>query len=269
VNAAADLQVLKAAKLIPEEAADDTVVLNELLPHHKFFKIAAQTKTTRVVIKAMVDITAAANADAMMLDTSVLSKVSSICLVDTSQNGMANLSPFIGKDGLKQRGILSLGDLEYFVEYSHFKGIVPNIAGSVDSIQAQQLWALLPALDQVSTRGAASAALVEPEAVPVGGLAGAQAAVDTRQLRTIVRQLVRGLAPPEHGGVLNVPDSLRGVPEAAAIVQKLRRDLSASRSTTGLPPLRAYYVDAAGVSTPIPDDPPGPQDGPAAQVLTN
>jgi hypothetical protein len=153
-SAEANLALLKKLAILPEDASDDYVALNELLPHSMFFSEAKGTrKTNRDVIKAMVDLTVRAKANAMMLDTSILTKVSNVCLVDTSGGGMVNLSPFIKKNELAQRGILSLEDLTFFVEYCHFRGIVPNVAGSIDSIQAQQLWGLLPKLDQLSTRG--------------------------------------------------------------------------------------------------------------------
>jgi uncharacterized protein (UPF0264 family) len=239
-NEAQDLSVLKRLGILPDDVASDRVVVNELLPHHRFFGGEESRRTTREVIRRMVDITAKSGADAMMLDTSVLSKVSNICLVDTSQDGMADLSPFIVKNGLRQRGILRLAELRFFVEYAHYVGIVPNLAGSIDSIQAQQIWALLPETDQISTRGAASGAVVEP------GSGADGSAVDTRRLRTIVRDLTRGLAPPEHGGVLNLPIALRDAAEARASIEPLVRALRGYREANGLPPLQARYVDGAG-----------------------
>jgi hypothetical protein len=129
------------------------------------------------------------------------------------------------------------------VEYCHFRGIIPNVAGSVDSIQAQQLWAVLPTLDQISTRGSASAALVAP------GSNASTASVDTRQLRTIVRQLVSGLAPPEHGGVLNVPIDLKG--KAETEIANLRAKLAADRQSRGLPRLRAFFASSDGTVEPM------------------
>jgi len=257
---AQNLHVLKQHGILPEDATNDFVVLNELLPHSMFFPEAAgATKTTRAVIKAMVDLTVRAGADAMMLDTSILSKVSNICLVDTSAGPAVSLSPFIKKNGLPQRGILSFSDLEFFVDYCHFRGIVPNVAGSVDSIQAQQLWALLPKLDQISTRGAASAALVAPDSQ------ASTSGVDTRQLRTIVRQLVSGLAPPERGGILNLPIALKDDAAAAPHIAKLIALLTHYRASSGLPPLRAFYVDAAGVQTPVDSVRPMPVSKPKAE----
>lgn len=242
-QAPGNLKTLQKAKILPEEAKDDTVVLNELQGHHKFFGGDPQEKTTIDVIRKMVDVTVEAGADAMMLDTSILTKVCNVCLVDTSKGGMVNLAPFIQKGGVEQRGILSLEELKFFVEYCHFRGIVPNVAGSVDSIQAQQLWAILPGLDQISTRSAASAALVAPSSN------ASAASVDTRQLRTIVRQLVSGLAPPEHGGVLNVPIDLKG--KAEREIAELRAELEAARQSRGLPPLRAFFASPDGSVEPM------------------
>ena len=66
---------------------DSTFIhVNELFEHRKYFpNIAANvTKTNQSVIKAMVDVTADSGANAIMIDTSILTKVSNICLIDTS-----------------------------------------------------------------------------------------------------------------------------------------------------------------------------------------
>jgi len=58
-----------------------------------------------------------------MLDTSILSKVANICLVDTSGSEMVDINPLIVSDGMPLSGILSLEELRFFVEYCHFRGI--------------------------------------------------------------------------------------------------------------------------------------------------
>jgi uncharacterized protein (UPF0264 family) len=196
-------------------------------------------KTNPAVIKAMVDAAADSGADAIMLDTSILSKVSNICLVDTSSSGMIDINRFRIRDGMPQRGILKLDELRFFVEYCHYRGIEANVAGSVESYQAQQLWVLLPELDQVSTRGAASGVEADPSKPGESGQ-------DTRQHRIIKRSLVRGLAPPEHGGVLNLPLDMIRSDEAKVLCRQLKDLISEKRSQQHLPELETYVVDSAG-----------------------
>jgi uncharacterized protein (UPF0264 family) len=230
----ANLKSLQDEQILPPEATSTWVRLND--PAGQRLDSKSEEKTSRATIVKMVDATVAAGADAMMLDTSILLKVCNVGLVAAKQDGMTNLSQFIERNGMLQDGVLSLADLEFFVQYAHYRGIIANLAGSIESYQAQQLWARIPGLDQISTRGAASAPLADPFTL--------KAAADNRQRRTIVRQLVRGLAPPEHGGVLNVPIAVRA--KGHALVQRLCEELGQSRQKNGEPPLSAYYVDARG-----------------------
>ena len=103
---------------------------------------------------------------------------------------------------------------------------------------------LIPELDQASTRGSASGVAVDPSGAR-------QIGEDTRQYRIIKRSLVRGLAPPEHGGVLNLPSSLQTVPGASARVQELIALLTSKRRSLGLPELKSFWVDEFGAPTPI------------------
>jgi hypothetical protein len=101
---------------------------------------------------------------------------------------------------------------------------------------------LIPELDQASTRGAASVVSADPsDPTHVGE--------DTRQHRVISRTLVRGLAPPEHGGVLNLPAAFLNIPGAVALCDELRAKVAKGRARLGLPDLRTFYVDAAGAIT--------------------
>jgi uncharacterized protein (UPF0264 family) len=243
---AVTVQSLQKAKILPREATGTWVKLNELYPNHPFFCEPESPKTTQKVIEKMVDITARAGADAMMIDTSILSKVCSIGLLNSDSPGLVNLSRFIERDGLVQTGVLSLEDIEFFVEYCHYKGIVANLAGSIESFQAQQLWSLVPTLDQISARGAASATYTNP--------ATGIAAQDNRQRRTIVRQLVRGIAPAESGGVLNVPEGVKKTEEGHGAVLELCKVLSSRRQLDGDPPLDAFYASRDGALTPIPSN---------------
>ncbi len=220
------------------------IKLNELFPHYKYFnQINSSTKkTTKEVIKAMVDVTADSGADAIMLDTSVLSKVSGICLVDTSSNGMIDLNQYdLNSEGTPVKGILSLEDIKYFVDYCHYRGIEANLAGSIQSYQAQQLWLLVPEIDQISTRGGASAVTKEPNSTTTGS--------DTRQFRVIKRNMVRGIVPPEHDGVLNIPVKFKSNSKAMNEIAKLKEMLIKERAKQNLPELKSYFIDSFGEQT--------------------
>jgi hypothetical protein len=178
-----------------------------------------------------------------MLDTSILSKVSNIGLVDTgSQDELVDINRYDSSSGLQRAGILNLEDIRYFVDYCHYRGIEANLAGSLQSYQAQQLWVLVPELDQLSTRGAGSGVTNEPGADSAGA--------DTRQHRVIKRHLVRGLAPPEHGGVLNIPENVLAAGGAQAVAA-LREMIAARRQELGMPPLETFVVDKFGRPTPL------------------
>jgi uncharacterized protein (UPF0264 family) len=242
------LRALIEHGVLPSGSTGTFVRTNELFEHRLGFPEipeARAPRTNRAVIKAMVDVTAESGANAIMIDTSILLKVANICLVDTRGEGMIDLNHFIGRDDMPKQGILTLEDLKFFVRYCHYKGLSANLAGSIESYQAQQLWALIPELDQLSTRGAASAVNRDP-------FNPASAGGDTRKDRVIKRSLVRGMAPPELGGVLNLPVSLRtasgGVPAA---VRDLIAMLGAKRREAGLPDLQAFWVETSGSQTPI------------------
>lgn len=244
------LDALIQRGVLPVDTKETFTRCNELFEHARYFPGLSQgDRTSRGVIKAMVDATADSGGNAIMLDTSVLSKVSNICLIDTSSSDemldtsgsdkMVDINRFVVRDGMVQSGILKLDDIRFFVEYCHFRGIEANVAGSIESYQAQQLWVLIPELDQCSTRGSASAVEIDPSKPSVDGL-------NTRQHRIIKRTLVCGLAPPEHGGVLNLPAALRDNAQAVAEIVHLRKMLSDRRALLGLPLLRTNYVDARG-----------------------
>lgn len=117
----------------------------------------------------MVDVTAESDANAIMIDTSILFKVTNVCLIDTRGEGMMDVNSLVARNNMVQQGILALGDLRLFVEYCHYRGVAANVAGSIESYQAQQLWALVPELDQASTRGSASGVDRDPSnARPIG-----------------------------------------------------------------------------------------------------
>jgi len=232
--------------VLPEGSNNSTVKLNELFPHQTYFPQVGETggRTTNAVIKAMVDATAEAEANSIMLDTRIQSKVARICGVATDCEGMIDISQFDKNSaGVPRKGILTLDQIRYFVDYCHYMGVEANIAGSVQSYQAQQLWVKVPELDHISTRGASSAVTQEPGAEASGE--------DTRQHRVIKRSLVRGLAPPEHGGVLNFPAGMKDNPEAMEHVRALIAELSEARRKLGWPELESFFVDRYGNPEPI------------------
>lgn len=230
--------------VLPENAKNTLVRLNELFPHDRYFpQLSSRGRTTKEVIQAMVDVTAEAGADAIMLDTRIQSKVSRLCLVDTRSEGLVDINQFDAAHSLPRQGILSLEEIRYFVDYCHFKGIEANVAGSVQSYQAQQLWVDIPELDHISTRGASSAVEIEPDLDTRG--------IDTRQHRIIKRSLVRGLATPEYGGVLNLPESMRDNPEATETIKSLVETINNKRIQQQLPELTSYFCDRFGNAKPI------------------
>jgi uncharacterized protein (UPF0264 family) len=239
------LDTLISSEVLPDDSIDTYVKLNDLFPHSKYFPqiVQGQKRTNKDVIKAMVDVTADAGVNAIMLDTRIQTKVSRLCLVDTASDGLVDINRFDIKDGLARRGILSLDEIRFFVEYCHYRGIEANVAGSVQSYQAQQLWVKIPELDQISTRGGASAVNLEP---------GAETQeADTRQHRVIKRTLVRGLAPPEQGGVLNLPVSMKKSQEAMRSIKALCKELVEERRKQDLPDLECFFVDRYGIATPF------------------
>jgi hypothetical protein len=245
------LSTLKKRLVLPDNSTGTFVRTNELFEHRMGFPEipdAQAPRTNQSVIKAMVDVTADSGANAIMIDTSILSKVSNICLIDTRGEGMIDLNSLIVRDGIPKQGILTLKDLKFFVDYCHYKGVSANLAGSIESYQAQQLWALIPELDQLSARSAASGLNIAPS--PSGAKSSSDAPRDTRKDRIIKRSLVHGMAPPEHGGVLNLPDSLNTA-QAATRVRELIAMLGEKRREGGLPDLQAFWVDKPGGQTPI------------------
>ena len=235
------LDRLKALDVLPNSASDTIVCLNELFPHKKYFRnvSAPKRRTSKKVIAAMIDATARAGAHSIMLDTRIQSKVARISLAKTSELGLIDLNSLDLKEGIPREGILPLEDLKFFVEYCHYRGLEANLAGSLQSYHAQQVWLQIPTLDQISTRGGSSAVRNDPR--------GSTAGSDTRQHRATHRDLVRGLVPPEQGGVLNVPISMRERPDGPKMVDQLVSMLQAKRHEQRLPELQAFYVDRLGV----------------------
>jgi uncharacterized protein (UPF0264 family) len=233
-------------KLLPPGVPTPTIRLNDPFPHSTFFPDLAggpDERTNKAVIKAMVDATADAGAKSIMLDTSILSKVARICLVDTAESdtsqGMVDLNRFdAASNGLTTQGILPFELLKFFVDYCHYRGVAMNFAGSVQSFQSQQLWVLIPEIDQISARGAASALNENPF---TGGTAE-----DTRHAKVIKRHMVRGGAAPEHGGVLNIPESWSNNSEAMASVREAAKMIADKRKSMCLPDLECYFVDKFG-----------------------
>lgn len=241
--------------VLPPGSTGTFVRTNELFEHRKYFPQVADAdapRTSQSVIKAMIDVTAESGANAIMIDTSILLKVMNVGLIDTSGSDMIDINSLIVRDGMARRGILTLEDLRFFVQYCHYRGVTANLAGSIESYQAQQIWALIPELDQASARGAASGIDIAPS--PSNATSPSNAPMpgaDTRKRRVIKRSLVHGMAPPEHGGVLNLPVSLKTAPGATTRVRELIDMLAEHRKIEGLPDLQAFWVDPSGQQTPV------------------
>jgi uncharacterized protein (UPF0264 family) len=242
------LKKLIDAKVLSDDSKNSLVALNPLFDHHQFFPgLEKGGRTTTAVIKAMVDATATAGADAIMLDTSILSKVARICSVDTASDGFVDLNRFDThptNPRLTSKGILSLEEIRFFVDYCHFRGLEANLAGSVRSYQAQQLWELVPHLDQTSTRGSSSAPARDPSGT--GGDAG-----DTRQFNVIRRELVRGLAPPEHGGALILPEVFLQNEKAKVALARCRDLIDQARAAYGAGPIPLLTANKWGETRPV------------------
>ena len=210
------VETLIAKGYLPTGAENTRVALNDLHPHHEFgLTRTAKRKTDQEAIREMVDATAAAGADAIMLDTSILMKASRVSLVSTEGSG--ELIDFnaldVHKDsGLARKGILSLDDIRFFVDYCHYRGIEANLAGSFLSYHAQQIWRLVPEVDHISTRGGSSAT---PKDLSQKGAPGE----DSRRTKVIKRSLVSGLIPPEQGGYLWLPSGMMKNPATHEAVE--------------------------------------------------
>lgn len=231
-----DLESLTAKGVLPDGSTHTYIALNELFPHARYGLSSDPTnrRTNEEVIAKMVDATVAAGADCIMLDTSILMKVARVSLLKTSGDArLADVNILDDGEGKKfpREGVLSLKEIEFFIQYCHFRGVEANLAGSLYSQHAQQLWKLVPSADQMSTRGGSTAVAKNPASASSGG--------DTRHERVTHRNLVRGLAPPQHGGCLNVPKTFANRPGAAPIIEQLHR-------TCDVP---AFWVDSEGQQT--------------------
>ncbi|MEV7598067.1 (5-formylfuran-3-yl)methyl phosphate synthase [Kitasatospora sp. NPDC089797] len=213
---------LKARGDLPDSARGTSVAVTEPFPHDRYGLTRAR-RTDRTAIRAMVEASAAAGADAIMIDTSILLKVARIGVVSLADSTeLVDLDRHDTDDhGLARAGILTLDEIRYFVDLCHAHGLEANLAGSVRSHQAQQLWRLVPALDQLSARGGVSALARDPH----GGSGRA-----TRHERTVRSSLVRGLVPPEQHGRLVVPPALAATEELAVLLKR-HPDLSAHVTT--------------------------------------
>jgi uncharacterized protein (UPF0264 family) len=241
------LDRLLTLDILPPGTKHTIIALNELFPHRVYFpEVTKSPRTNREVIKAMVDATADSGADAIMIDTQIQTKVARICCVDTSSEGMIDINrhDIRHTPALVRKGILTLDEIRFFGEYCHFRGVEANLAGSIESYQAQQLWALVPEIDHVSTRGSSSAVSRDPAA-------GTAEGEDTRLDRVIQRHLVRGLVPPEQVGVINFPDLMLNSNEALGAVAALRKLLAEKCRAQGLSELEAFFVDKYGTPTPV------------------
>lgn len=141
---------------------------------------------------------------------------------------------------LPRRGILSLEEIRFFVDYCHLRGVEANLAGSLQSFHAQQVWLKVPQLDQLSTRGGSTAVVRNPYSGAVDS--------DTRFSRVTKRELVRGLAPPEQGGVLNVAAHMVTA-ESKAFFKQLSEMINDERRQQGFEAAGTWVVDSFGQPT--------------------
>ncbi|MGW4115231.1 (5-formylfuran-3-yl)methyl phosphate synthase [Actinosynnema sp. NPDC004786] len=225
------LEELVAAAVLPSWSDTTKVKINDPFPHSEFGLTPAE-RTDREAIKKMVDATADSGADGIMLDTSILFKVARVGLVDTTEPveptdatapSIVDFNRFdvtgIGAEALVRKGILSVEDIRFFVDYCHYRGVEANLAGSLQSYQAQQIWRLVPGTDQVSTRGGASAIRRDPSQPP-----GQDDPVASRRDQVMMRQLVQGLVPPEQGGYVWLPKKMKGLEGIDKAVTRLQEN---------------------------------------------
>jgi uncharacterized protein (UPF0264 family) len=213
---------LKQSGALPQAARGTFAAVNEPFAHADHGLTTAR-RTDRTAIEAMVKASAAAGADAIMVDTSILLKVARISLISTADSTeLVDLNRHdTDAHGLDRVGILDLDEIRFLVELCHGHGMEVNLAGSVQSHQAQQIWRLVPELDQLSARGGVCAVARDP----YGGTGRG-----TRHDRTVRRALVAGLTPPEQGGYLALPARLAdtaGARDAIDTLLKRHPDLSA------------------------------------------
>lgn len=229
-----NLQSLIDKGVLPDGTRHTKVALNELFPHARYGLSSdpKNRRTTKEIIKNMVDATADAGADSIMLDTRIQTKVSRVSLVKTSgDDELIDINRFDDGNGkrLPRDGVLTLDEIRFFIDYCHYRNIEGNLAGSLQSYQAQQVWHLVPETDQMSTRGGSTGVTVNPFNSGRG--------VDSRRDRVTKRWLVRGLVPPEQGGCLNLPSYMKNNKEAVEAIDSLR---------AGYPDLDCFWVDPAG-----------------------
>ncbi|MER7000908.1 (5-formylfuran-3-yl)methyl phosphate synthase [Streptomyces sp. NPDC000410] len=192
--------VLVKAGALPDGVRTTRVVLNDLFRHGDHGWTTAR-RTDREAVVRMVDTAAAAGAHGIMLDTSILLKAARVSLVSTADSELVDTNAAdLSRHGLPRVGLLGLEELRFFTDYAHHRGLEANLAGSVQSHQAQQLWHHLPDLDQLSARGSVAA----PDRDP---LTGTRIAAGRHQ-RVVSRHLVVGCVPPEHGGAFVLPPGL-------------------------------------------------------------
>ena len=252
------LGALIAHGVLPDWATHTRVQLDAPTPHASCFSDgaeASQYRTTKRLLETMVEGVSEAGADSILLDTFPQAKLSRIGLVDTSRDGnvtsrdrdventsgmgrVRSLARFDVREGLSLDGILSIDEIGHFVRCCHSPGL-PNpleayVAGSIQSYHAQQLWVDIPDLDGISAREATLADV---------GDTGASPAFPNR---VICEGLVRGLVPPELGGVLNLPHEIADSEDGKVAARDFVGQIAQRRRGLGLPKLEAFFVNRFG-----------------------
>jgi uncharacterized protein (UPF0264 family) len=136
-------------------------------------------------------LTAAAGADGVMIDTRIHTKVARMCCLRDGTDDQP-----VDESGLPLRGIHTIDQIARFARYCHGLGLEFWASGSIQPFQAQRLWDLDdgPArglVDAMAVRSGASAAVRAPD----GGGLGAGGGVVNRASKRVYRDLVAAYAP--------------------------------------------------------------------------
>ncbi|MGY3839501.1 (5-formylfuran-3-yl)methyl phosphate synthase [Bacillus atrophaeus] len=175
------------ARILPSDAKDTYVSLNEVYPYSNF----GFSNTPKEMLKQLIDLCAKVGVDGLMLDTSIQHKIIRVGLLKHFKNSE---DKGLGGNEFPREGILTLDEVNFFCEYCHWKGIESYLAGSIQDYQAEVLWKI-DELDSIAVRGSASTAISDPSSTQKVG--------DSRHERRIKRELVNKLVPPEQRGDIN------------------------------------------------------------------
>ena len=187
-----------------------------------------------------------------LIDTSILLKVMNVGLIDTRE--MIDINSLVVRDGMPNGAFHARGPA---VPRGHFdlQGVSANLAGSIESYQAQQLWALIPSLTRLRL-GERPQASTLPDPDPTPHLRRSPDAWRRHPQASRHQALVGGWnGPAEDGGGSQLPASLRtasgGVPPR---VRDLIAMLADERGTKASQPASLLARDVrrrAPITTPF------------------